>query len=87
MSVMVERTEVRLSLTEHELVALTTMTAGMASVNESQITEEAAIVGAIDLALTRLLEDFEVPDPEIRARLAPARDEMRRHWTRGNAGL
>lgn len=82
-----DRTELRLNLTPHEVTALATMTAGMASVAESELTQEDAVVGAIDLALTRLLDDFEVPDAEVRARIGPARDEMRRNWIRGNAGL
>ena len=81
------RTELRLSLTAHETAALAALTAGVSGVVESEVSEEDAMIAAIDLALTRLIEDFEVPDPEVRARVSSARDELRRNWVRGNSGL
>ena len=41
----------------------------------------------MELALTRLIEDFEVPDPKAREQVQLARDDLRAHWVRGSASL
>jgi hypothetical protein len=81
------RTEVRLQLTAQEATALTALAEGVAGVCEAPVTEEQAVVAALELALRRLLEDFEVPDPAARARAQTAHEELRRGWARGNASL
>lgn len=79
--------ELRLRLTPLEAEALEALTAGMAGVNESTLSTEDAVVGAIEHGLSRLIEDFEVPDPAVRAQVLAARDALRRGWSRGNASL
>jgi hypothetical protein len=56
-------------------------------VAESDLTEEDALVAALELALTRLIDDFEVPDPVARAQVQRARDNLRANWIRGSATL
>ncbi|WP_112242672.1 hypothetical protein [Kribbella monticola] len=81
------RTEVRLQLSPQEIVALAALAEGVAGICESPVTEEQAVVAALELALRRLLDDFEVPDPAARARVQLAHEELRRGWTRGSASL
>jgi len=81
------RTEIRLRFTAQERAALTALTAGVREVVESDLTEEDAMVAAMELALTRLIEDFEVPDPKAREQVQLARDDLRAHWVRGSASL
>jgi hypothetical protein len=76
-----------LRLTPVETEALEALTAGMAGVNETTLSAEDAVVGAIEHGLSRLIEDFEVPDPAVRDRVLAARDALRRGWTRGNSAL
>lgn len=79
--------ELRLTLTALEAEALDALTAGMAGVNETTLSAEDAVVGAIEHGLSRLIEDFEVPDPAVREQVLTARDALRRGWTRGSASL
>jgi len=81
------RTEITLGLTEHERLGLTALAAGLRSVAETELSEEDAMVAALELALTRLIEDFEVPDVAARKQVQAARDELRAHWIRGSATL
>lgn len=81
------RTEIRLRFTAQEQAGLTALAAGLREVAESDLSEEDAVVAALELALTRLIEDFEVPDPEAREQVQSARDELRAHWVRGSATL
>ena len=77
----------RLRLTAQEQAGLTALAAGLRAVAESDLSEEDAVVAALELALTRLIEDFEVPDPKAREQVQLARDELRAHWVRGSASL
>jgi hypothetical protein len=81
------RTEIRVRFTDQERDGLTALAAGLRGVAEADLTEEDALVAALELALTRLIEDFEVPDPAARAEVQRARDNLRAHWTRGSATL
>jgi hypothetical protein len=81
------RTELTVRLTDHERCGLTALAAGLRQVAETDLSEEDALVAALELALTCLIEDFEVPDPEARRQVRVARDEMRAHWSRGSAAL
>jgi hypothetical protein len=81
------RTEITLRLTDHERAGVTALAAGLRQVAESELSEEDAVVAALELALTRLIEDFEVPDPKARQEVQAARDELRAHWVRGSATL
>jgi hypothetical protein len=81
------RTEIRVRFTEQERTGLTALAAGLRGVAEAELTEEDALVAALELALTRLIEDFEVPDPAAREQVQRARDNLRAHWIRGSATL
>ncbi|GAA1667457.1 hypothetical protein GCM10009745_07130 [Kribbella yunnanensis] len=84
---MTTRTDLTLQLTDQERTGLTALAAGLRAVAESDLTEEDAMVAALELALTRLIEDFEVPDPTARQQVQSARDNLRAHWIRGSATL
>jgi hypothetical protein len=81
------RTEVRVQFTDQERAGLTALAAGLRGVAEADLTEEDALVAALEHALTRLIDDFEVPDPAARAEVQRARDDLRAHWVRGSATL
>lgn len=81
------RTELTLRLTDHERAGLTALAAGLREVAEVELSEEDAMVAALELALTRLIDDFEVPDPAARDQVQVARDQLRAHWVRGSATL
>ncbi|MFI5697713.1 hypothetical protein ACIA58_38005 [Kribbella sp. NPDC051586] len=81
------RTEIRVHFTDQERAGLTALTAGLRGVAESDLSEEDALVAALELALTRLIDDFEVPDPAAREQVQRARDNLRAHWIRGSATL
>jgi hypothetical protein len=78
---------VTLDLTDTEAAALAALTAGVAGLAERPVGTEAAVVAAVDLALSRLLDDFEVPDPAVRDQLRQAWAQLRRDWRGGNACL
>jgi hypothetical protein len=81
------RTELLLRLTPQELAGVAALTVGVAGVNESEVSPEDAVVAAIEFALTRLIDDYEVPDPASRAQVRTARDELRAGWIRGSSSL
>jgi hypothetical protein len=81
------RTELRLQLTPQELAGLAALTAGVSGVNESEVSQEDAVVAAIEFALTRLIDDYEVPDPAAREQVRIARDQLRAGWVRGNSSF
>lgn len=67
--------------------ALSALTAGVSQLPERSVETEAAVAAALDLCLTRLIEDFEIPDAAVREQASQARERMREHWSRGNACL
>jgi hypothetical protein len=81
------RTEIRVRFTDQERAGLTALAAGLRGVAESDLSEEDALVAAVEMALTRLIDDFEVPDPTTRKQVQVARDDLRAHWIRGSAGI
>lgn len=84
---MESRTELRLRLSPQEVAGLAALTAGVSGVNEAEVSQEDAVVAAIEFALTRLIDDYEVPDEAARAQVQVARDELRAGWIRGNCSL
>lgn len=78
---------VTLDLTGSEAAALDALTAGVAGLAERPVGTEAAVVAAIELGLGRLVDDFEVPDPEVRDQVRHAWEALRRDWRGGNARL
>lgn len=81
------RTDFLLRLTPQELAGVVALTAGVAGVNETEVSQEDAVVAAIELALTRLIDDYEVPDAAARTQVKVARDELRAGWIRGSSSL
>lgn len=81
------RTDFLLRLTPQELAGVAALTAGVSGVNETEVSQEDAVVAAIEFALTRLIDDYEVPDPDARAQVQVARDDLRAAWIRGNSSL
>ncbi|WP_433009361.1 hypothetical protein [Kribbella sp. CA-294648] len=81
------RTDFVLRLTAEELAGVAALTAGVSGVNETEVSQEDAVVAAIEFALTRLIDDYEVPDPDARSQVQVARDELRAAWIRGGSSL
>jgi hypothetical protein len=79
--------EISLHLTDDEAAALNALTAGVSQLAERPVETGAAVAAALDFCLTRLIEDFELPDAAVREQVSQARQGMREHWTRGNACL
>ena len=78
--------EVILHLTGGEVGALDAVRAGVGVLAGREVDRESALNAALELALVRLTDDFELPaaDAEtVRAGL----DVMRETWARGNACL
>jgi hypothetical protein len=78
--------EVVLRVTREEVEALDALRAGVSALAERDVDLESAVVAALELALVRLAEDFELPETEdgtVRRGL----DAMRASWSRGNACL
>jgi hypothetical protein len=79
--------DIALHLTDEESAALGALTAGVSQLADRTVETEAAMAAALDFCLTRLVEDFEIPDAAVRQQVSEARENMREHWTRGNACL
>lgn len=79
--------QIALQLTEQEAAAFDALVAGVGQLAGRDIDGAAAAVAALDLSLTRLIEDYELPDAAIRQQVYAAREAMRESWTRGNACL
>lgn len=79
--------DISLQLTDDEAAALNALTAGVSQLAERPVETEAAVAAALDFCLSRLIEDFEIPDTAVREHVSQARGRMREHWSRGNACL
>jgi hypothetical protein len=78
--------EVVLRLTGGELEALDAVRSGVGALAARGLDRESAVIAAVELALVRLVEDFDLPEPDaatVRAGLA----SLRSAWSRGNACL
>lgn len=88
-----ERGERAFGFTPAEATALAALTAGLSTLTTGlagrplPVSEEDAVIAAIEHALSRMIDDYEVPDPTIRAQVTAARDNLRTHWTRGAASM
>ena len=81
-----EPQELVLRLTPGEVGALDAVRTGMGVLAGREVDRESALNAALELALVRLTDDFELPadDAEtVRAGL----ESMRETWARGNACL
>lgn len=78
--------ELVLRLTAIELVALDAVRDGVGALAARGLDRESAVIAALELALVRLIEDFDLPEPDaetVRHGLAA----LRSSWARGNACL
>jgi hypothetical protein len=78
--------ELRLALSEPELAAVGALADGVSVLAERPLGEADGVVAAVELGLSRLLDDFDLPDEERRG-VEAARAALREGWTRGNARL
>jgi hypothetical protein len=76
---------ITLHLTDAEADAFDALIAAVGQLSGCSVDSEAAAAAALDLCLTRAIDDFELPDPAVRAVVARARSNLRESWTRGNA--
>lgn len=79
-------TGVVLHLTTGEVEALDALRVGVGALAERPVDRESAVTAALELALVRLTEDFELPAGDgdsVRHGL----ETMRSSWSRGNACL
>ena len=73
-------------LTTGEVEALEAVRRGVGALAERPIDRESAVTAALELALVRLGEDFELPAADADA-VRGGLDAMRSSWSRGNACL
>jgi hypothetical protein len=78
---------ITLHLTDAEADAFDALTAAVGQLSGRAVDAEATTAAALDLCLTRAIDDFELPDPAVRELVARARHNLRQSWTRGNACL
>ncbi len=76
-----------LRLTVDETAALKTLAAGIGELVDEQVPAEAALAAAVDLGLTRLIDDFDIANADVRSKVETARTALRRNWVRGGAIL
>ncbi len=75
-----------LELSKEEVAALEAVRRGVAVLADRPLDRESAVIAALELALVRLTEDFELPGAD--ACLGPeGLETMRSTWSRGNACL
>jgi hypothetical protein len=76
--------EVTLRLSPSEIAGLDAVRAGVGVLAERTVDRESAVIAALELALVRLLEDFELPEHEAET-VRTGLEAMRDIWSRGNA--
>jgi hypothetical protein len=75
-----------LELSKEEMAALDAVRRGVGVLADRQLDRESAVIAAVELALVRLTEDFELPDPDA-AVVRQGLETVRSTWSRGNACL
>ena len=75
-----------LRLTDGEVAALDAVRRGVGVLAGRDLDRESAVNAALELALVRLTEDFELPPADADA-VRQGLDTMRNSWSRGNACL
>lgn len=78
--------EVVLQLTAGEVEALDAVRAGVGVLAGRSLDRESAVISALELALVRLTEDFELPEADSET-VRRGLEAMRSTWSRGNACL
>ena len=85
----IERSDARgvvLELSTQEVAALDAVRRGVAVLADRPLDRESAVIAAVELALVRLTEDFELPGADA-ASVRRELETMRSTWSRGNACL
>jgi hypothetical protein len=77
---------VELRMTPGEVDALDAVRDGVGALAGRSLDRGSAIVAALELALVRLSEDFELPDDDA-GRVRRGLESLRSSWSRGNACL
>jgi hypothetical protein len=75
-----------LRLTDEELRALDAVRTGVGVLAGREVDRESALNAALELALVRLTDDFELPTGDAEA-VRAGLDSLRARWARGNACL
>ena len=75
-----------LRLTTGEVEALDAVRRGVGVLADRSLDRESAVTAALELALVRLTEDFELPEADA-ASVRQGLETMRSSWSRGNACL
>jgi hypothetical protein len=78
--------EVVLRLTGSELDALDAVRNGVGALAARGVDRESAVIAAVELALVRLIEDFDLPEPDA-GTVRDGLGSLRSAWSRGNACL
>jgi hypothetical protein len=78
--------DLTVALTGAELAAVRALADAVSVLAERPLEEADGIVAAVELALSRLLDDFDLPAEE-RQGVEAARAALRQGWIRGNACL
>jgi hypothetical protein len=76
---------ITLHLTDAEADAFDALAAAIGQLAGRVVDREATTAAALDLCLTRAIEDYELPDPAVRELVVQARHNLRESWSRGNA--
>ena len=78
--------ELVLRLTAIELEALDAVRDGVGALAARGLDRESAVIAALELALVRLIEDFDLPEPDAET-VRRGLEALRSSWARGNACL
>ena len=79
-------TGIVLELTTGEVEALDAVRVGVGVLAERPVDRESAVTAALELALVRLAEDFDLPAGDADS-VRRGLETMRTSWSRGNACL
>jgi len=75
-----------LELTEGEVEGLRALAHGVGALRERDVSDADAVVAAVELGLTRLLDDYDLP-AEDRTHVERGLERLRTPWVRGNCCL
>ncbi|WP_020577988.1 hypothetical protein [Actinopolymorpha alba] len=78
--------DLALTLTQDEVASVHALTRGLSELAGREIDPSSAVVAALDRALERLLDDFELSD-SVRGEISSSFSSMRASWPRGNCCL
>lgn len=79
-------TAITLELTRGELAALDAVRTGVSALAERDVDRESAVIAALELALVRLTDDYDLPEGAAET-VSGGLESLRTAWSRGNACL